>query len=302
MAKIGFLGLGMMGSGMAACLVRAGHEMTVWNRSPERAAPLVEAGARAAGSPAEAAEGAEAVFSMVADDAASDRCWFGEGDFDGRGGAMDVLAPGAFVIECSTVSHGQSGRLAEAAAGRGLRYIDCPVNGPPAMAAKGELTLLVGAAPEDLAAARPWLEAVSSSILHFGPVGTGTAYKLINNLLGAVHVAAVAEAAHLARRLGLDVDTTVAAVETGPVGSPHTKRMIRPMMEGRPADSFGLAIGLREKDARYCLAMAAGLGLDMTIGQDAHNWYVAAKDEHGADDDSLMLDTVAKHAGKVSGR
>jgi 3-hydroxyisobutyrate dehydrogenase len=159
--------------------------------------------------------------------------------------------------------------------------------------------LLVGADPADLDAARPWLEAISGSILHFGPVGTGTAYKLINNLLGAVHVAAVAEAAHLARALGLDVDTTVAAVESGPVASPHTKRMIRPMMEGRKADSFGLAIGLREKDARYCLAMAQSAGLHMSVGEDAHRWYVAASGAHGRDDDSLMLDTVAAHGGEV---
>lgn len=295
MAKIAFLGLGMMGSGMAGCLVRAGHQVTVWNRSPDKAEALVAAGAIAADSPAEAANGAEAVFSMIADDPASDQCWFGPT------GALGVLGSGAFVIECSTISHGQSRKLAEAAAAKDLRYIDCPVNGPPAMAAKGELTLLVGAEPADLEAARPWLELVSSSILHFGPTGTGTAYKLINNLLGAVHVAATAEAAHLARKLGLDVDTTVAAIETGPVGSPHTKRMIRPMLEGRPADSFGLAIGLREKDARYCLAMARDLGLDMTVGEDAHGWYVAAKDMHGADDDSLMLNTIAKHDGKAPG-
>ena len=198
------------------------------------------------------------------------------------GGAFGGLAPGAFVIECSTISHGQSAKLAAAAKERGLRYIDCPVNGPPAAAAAGELILLVGADPADLDAARPWLEAISASILHFGPVGTGTAYKLINNLLGAVHVAAVAEAAHLARALGLDVDTTVAAVESGPVGSPHTKRMIRPMMEGRKADSFGLAIGLREKDARYCLAMARSAGLHMSVGEDAHGWYLAAARTHGA--------------------
>lgn len=296
MARIAFLGLGMMGRGMAACLVRAGHDVIVWNRSADKAQALVDAGARSASSPEEAARGCEAVFSMIADDPASDQCWFG------TQGALGVLAPGGFVIECSTISHGQSKRLAEASASRGLRYIDCPVNGPPAMAAKGELTLLVGAAPDDLVAARPWLETISSSILHFGPVGTGTAYKLINNLLGAVHVAATAEAAHLARKLGLDVDTTVAAIEGGPVGSPHTRRMIRPMLEGRPADSFGLAIGLREKDARYCLAMAQGLGLDMTLGDNAHGWYVAASETHGADDDSLMLETIAKHGGKVPGR
>jgi 3-hydroxyisobutyrate dehydrogenase len=296
MARIAFLGLGMMGSGMAGCLLRAGHDVTVWNRSADKAAALVEAGATAAATPAEAARECDAAFSMIADDPASDTCWFGDE------GALSVLRPGAFVIECSTISHGQSSKLAEAAAVQGLRYIDCPVNGPPAMAAKGELTLLVGAVQNDLDAARPWLEVISASILHFGPAGTGTAYKLINNLLGAVHVAATAEAAHLARKLGLDVDTTVAAIESGPVGSPHTRRMIRPMLEGRPADSFGLAIGLREKDARYCLAMAEGKGLDMSLGDNAHGWYVAASETHGSDDDSLMLETVAKHGGKMPGR
>ena len=293
MTKLAFLGLGKMGQGMAARLVGAGHDVRVWNRSPGKAAGLIAAGAAEAATPKDAAEGAEAVFSMVADDPASDTCWFG------ANGAMAALTPGAFVIECSTVSHGQSGKLAAAAAERGLRYLDCPVNGPPAMAAEGELTLLVGAEPANLDAARPWLEAISSSILHFGPTGTGTAYKLINNLLGAVHVAATAEAAHLARALGLDVETTAAAIETGPVGSPHAKRMIRPMMEGRPADTFGLAIGLREKDSRYCLAMAHGMGLTLSLGENAHDWYAAAARTHGSEDDSLLLETIARHQGKA---
>jgi len=296
MAKLAFLGLGLMGSGMASCLLQAGHDVTVWNRSPGKSEALTAAGAKTASSPMEASRGAEAVFSMVADDQASDRCWLAED------GALHGLEPGAFVIECSTISHAQSERLAQASGSKQLRYIDCPVNGPPSAAASGELVLLVGADPDDLHVARPWLEEISQSILHFGPVGTGTAYKLINNLLGAVHVAATAEAAHLARNLGLDVDTTVAAVESGPVASPHTRRMIRPMMEGRPADSVGLAIGLREKDARYCLAMAHGLGLNMTLGEHAHDWYAEASAYHGTEDDSLMLETITAHKGKAPTR
>ncbi len=295
MAKLGFLGLGKMGNGMAQRLLGAGHDVAVWNRSPGKAGALEAAGARVAASPSDAAENADAVFSMVADDQASDRCWQGDD------GAMGVLQPGAFVIECSTISHGQCAKLSEEAGARGLRYVDCPVNGPPASAAKGELVLLVGADADDLTAAKPLLEVISNSILHFGPVGAGTAYKLLNNLLGAVHIAAVAEAAHVARTLGLDIDTTVAAIESGPIGSPHTKRMIRPMMEGRPADSFGLAIGLREKDARYCLAMAKSLGLHMSVGEDAHAWYDQATAAHGADDDSLMLDTISALNGKLPG-
>ncbi|MEM6383970.1 MAG: NAD(P)-dependent oxidoreductase [Pseudomonadota bacterium] len=293
MAKLAFLGLGMMGRGMASCLLQAGHDVTVWNRSPGKAEALAASGARVAATPQQAAEGADAVFSMVADDQASTHCWLSEQ------GAMQALAKGTFVIECSTISHDHSKRLADAAKGAGLRYLDCPVNGPPSAAAQGKLVLLVGASKPDLDLARPWLETLSQSILHFGPVGTGTAYKLLNNLLGAVHVAAIAEAANVARRLGLDVETTEAAVKTGPIGSPHTVRMIKPMLEGRAADSFGLAIGLREKDARYCLQMARGLGLNMSVGEDAHAWYVEASQAHGSQDDSSMLQVVEGHEGRV---
>ncbi len=157
--------------------------------------------------------------------------------------------------------------------------------------------LLCGAEPKDLEDARVLLEVVSQSILHFGGVGAGTAYKLINNLLGAVHVSAMAEAAVLASRLGIDVDVMVKAIETGPIASPHTIRMARPMLEQRPADSFGLAIGLREKDARYCLAMAKEAGVEMPVGATAHAWYADAAKTVGDQDDSLLLPTVAERSG-----
>ncbi len=289
--KIGFLGLGKMGRGMAACLLEAGHEVTVWNRTSGRADELLALGASEAATPAEAAQGAGAVFAMVADDDASTRCWLAE---DGATGAMPA---DALLIECSTISHAQSARLAETARARSLTYLDCPVNGPPAGARKGELVLLLGAAPEDLERARPLLEAISKSILHFGPVGTGTAYKLINNLLGAVHISAMAEAAVLAGQYGIDVDAMVEAIRTGPIASPHTIRMSRPMLEGRPADSFALAIGLREKDARYCLGMAEAAGIGMPVGASAHGWYAQATPRHGSEDDSLLLETVAGRTG-----
>lgn len=293
MAKLAFLGLGMMGSGMATCLVKAGHEVTVWNRSLQKAEALAQTGAAVAITPKEAALGADGVFSMVADDGASTHCWLS------KDGALQSLKEGAFLVECSTISHGHSATLAAAAKAAGLRYIDCPVNGPPSAAAEGQLVLLVGADSQDLEDARTWLETLSKSILHFGPVGTGTAYKLLNNLLGAVHVAAIAEAATVARRLGLNVETMTAAVKSGPIGSPHTIRMIQPMLEGRPADTFGLAISLREKDARYCLEMARGLGLTMTVGDDAHAWYVEASKAHGTEDDSSMLPIVEGHQGQA---
>ena len=191
------------------------------------------------------------------------------------------------------------GRLASAVAERGCTYLDCPVNGPPSAAANGDLILLVGAAKSDLERARPFLDAISSSVLHFGDVGTGTAFKLINNLLGAVHVASIAEAVHLANKLKLNPDTLIAAVETGPCASPHVKRMVRPMAEGRLADEFGLAIGLREKDSRYCLAMANSFETGMSIGTSAYEWYRLATESVADQDDSAMLQVTSTHNGKL---
>ena len=118
MAKVAFLGLGKMGSGMAGCLVAAGHRVSVWNRSADKAAPLVAAGATAAASPAEAARDAAGIFAMIADDAASSRVWTADD------GAFAAAPPGALVIECSTISHGQVMGLSRAAAERSLAYID----------------------------------------------------------------------------------------------------------------------------------------------------------------------------------
>ncbi len=293
MSKIAFLGLGKMGSGMAGCLVDAGHDVAVWNRTAEKAGPLVEAGARAAATPADAARDADAIISMVADDQASWRVWRADD------GVLATVSSGALAIECSTISHGHVRRLSQSAVERGLAYIDCPVNGPPTAAANGSLILLVGANEPDLARARPLLEVLASSILYFGAVGTGTAFKLINNLLGAVHASSLAEAVALANKVGLDKKTLIAAVESGPCASPHVKRLVAPMVEGRAPDSSGLSVGLREKDARYCMAMAKDTGQDMTIGDVAHRWYAEAAGNYWGEDDSSLVKTVSTHGGRI---
>ena len=291
MANIAFLGLGKMGSAMATTLANAGHALVVWNRSPEKAQRLGR-NVRAATSPAEAARSADAVFSMVADDEASERVWLAPD------GALATASKEALVIECSTLSHAHVLRLARETTARGLTYIDCPVNGAPTAAATGTLILLVGAAPDDLGKAQPLLETISSSILHFGAVGTGTAFKLINNLLGAVHISALAEAVALANRLGLDRKTLIAAIDSGPCASPHVKRIIGPMVDGRPP-SPGLSIGLREKDARYCLALSKDAGFDMSVGKIAHAWYAVARPDLADADDSALIQTVFVRSGSV---
>lgn len=260
MSRVGFLGLGRMGSGMAGRLLADGHDVVVWNRSAHRAAPLVTAGALAVPTPREAAEGADAVVVMVSDDAASRSVW------DGPDGLLAGAAAGTLAVECSTLSHAWVLELAALARGRGLRYVDCPVTGLPDAAAAGGLTLLVGADDADLAAVRPLLEPLSAAVLHFGPVGAGTAYKLIVNLMGAVQIAGVAEGMAMAERAGLDLDLVAGAIESGQAASPQVVRNARRIVAGDHADPVVFSGRLRHKDADYGVRLAASLGVDARLG------------------------------------
>jgi 3-hydroxyisobutyrate dehydrogenase len=233
----------------------------VHTRSAEKAAPLVEAGARPAASPREAAHGAEAVVVMVSDDEASRSVWTGP---DGVLAADP--APGALAVECSTLSHGWVMELAAAARDQGMRYVDCPVTGLPDAAAAGGLTLLVGADDADLAAARPVLEPLAAAVLHFGPVGAGTAYKLIVNLMGAVQIAGVAEGMAMAERAGLDLALVARAIESGQAASPQVVRNARRIVAGDHADPVVFSGRLRRKDADYGLRLATELGVDARLG------------------------------------
>jgi 3-hydroxyisobutyrate dehydrogenase len=260
MARIAFIGLGKMGLGMAGRLLAAGHELNIYNRTPARAAPLVGAGARICASPAEACGHAEAVISMVADDAASKAVWLG------ADGILSAIAGGAFAIECSTLSHDWVTELAAAATGRGLRYLDAPVTGLPDTAAAGELTLLVGADAADLHDARPILSAFSQRVIHFGPVGTGTVYKLIINMLGAVQIASAAESMALAERAGLDLEVVADAIATGQAASPQVIRNTRRMVEGDRNRNITFTPRLRLKDVDYALQLARKLDLGAPFG------------------------------------
>ena len=249
--RIGFVGLGRMGSGMAARLVGAGHDVALFNRTPARAEPLRALGARVAGSPREAAEDADAVVCMVADDEASREVWLGaDGILAGR------PTPGALAVECSTLSRGWVLDLAARARAAGWRYLDSPVTGLPDAAASGTLTLLVGADAADLDAATDLLGPLSARVVHFGGVGTGTAYKLIHNLLGAVQIASVAEALALAERAGLDLAQVVATLATSQAASPQVVRTTGRMLADDADAEVTFSGRLRRKDAAYAAALA----------------------------------------------
>ena len=257
--KVAFIGLGMMGAGMARRLLAAGHQVSVFNRTVSKASALVAQGARLAYSPLDACRDVDAVFSMVSDDAASRSVW------------TEVLSAelpaGVLAIECSTLSYEWVRELARQATERGLRYIDCPVTGLPAAAADGSLTLLVGAFEADLADARELLGAFSNRILRFGTVGAGTAYKLIINMIGAVQIASAAEGMALARRAGLDLDVVVEAVASGQAASPQVVRNVRRMADGDHDRNVVFTSALRLKDVEYALRLVRALQMNAPFGE-----------------------------------
>lgn len=274
MSRVAVIGLGRMGSGLAGRLVSAGHDVVVHNRTPGRADALVRSGAQEAANPAAAARGAEAVVVMVSDDEASRNVWLGP-----DGVLAAPAAAGAFAVECSTLSYDWVLELADRTRAHGLRYLDCPVTGLPDAAADGRLTLLVGAETADLQAARPLLAPLATDVLHFGPIGSGTAYKLIVNLMGAVQIAAAAEGMALAERAGLDLDQVARAVSGGQAASPQVVRNARRMADDAHDDDIVFSGRLRRKDTDYGMRLATRLGLTAPFGQvalDALDALVAA--------------------------
>ena len=287
MTRIAFLGLGRMGLGMASRLVAKGHDVAVWNRSPEKARPVVALGARLAPTPAAAATGAEVVLTMLADDPASEAVWLGPD------GALAVMQPGTTAIECSTLTRRFVLELASKVRARGIRFIDCPVTGRPNVAAQGKLTLLVGADPADLEAVRPLLEEISEAIRHFGPVGTGTAYKLMINLMGSVQIAALAEGLVLAEKLGLDREAVVQAIESSASASRQVVHHCRRMAERNFTDPT-FTSGLRHKDAAYGAALARELGTTAVLGDASVAWFAAAKASDADADEGIVIEAVAQ--------
>jgi 3-hydroxyisobutyrate dehydrogenase len=250
--RIAFIGLGIMGAGMARRLLDAGHELVVHNRTPERAATLVAAGATLASTPRAAAQGATFVISMVADDAASRAVWLGpDGALAGMGGV-------ALAIECSTLTVDW---IKELAAQAPVEVLDAPVTGSKKAAAAGELNFLVGGSATAFARAQPLLADMGRSAIHLGPTGSGAMIKLINNFLCGVQVASLAEAIAWIERSGLDRTQAVNVLTEGSPGSPLVKMLAARMTAADYTPNFKLA--LMAKDLRYAGTTAAQNGVEL---------------------------------------
>lgn len=288
MPRIAFIGLGRMGHGMARRYIDAGFEVAVWNRNKAKAEELIGRGARWSTSPEDAAIDADAVVTMVADDEASRAVWLG------LNGAATMMKPGTLAIECSTVSYDHALRLSREMNARGAIYIDCPVTGLPDAAASGNLTLLVGADPADLDRARPFLAPIGSTIRHFGPVGAGTVYKLINNLMGAIQIAGLAEGLAIAEQAGLDMNLVRQAIASGVTASPQVLRHA-PRMIARDFTNASFTTALRHKDAAYALQLAEQLLRDSpVVTRAAVEAYARAKEAAPDDDEGRMIELMSR--------
>jgi 3-hydroxyisobutyrate dehydrogenase len=251
--RIGFVGLGTMGASMAANLARAGAPLIVWNRTPGRAAALLELGAREAASPAELAAGSDVVVVCVSDSPDVASVLFGPA------GVAEGAAAGSLVIDCSTISAGATRQFGPRLAERGVGMVDAPVSGGSEGARLGTLTIFVGGSDSDVARARPILEAIGRTVTHLGPLGNGQAAKAVNQVIICGAYLGVAEGIVLGIRAGLDAGRLVEALSGGAAQS-----WVLANRSGRMIDDeypLGFRLALHRKDLGIALEMAGETGV-----------------------------------------
>jgi len=249
--NVAFLGLGTMGAPMATNVMKRGHALTVWNRSPERERALVDAGARLAASPTEAARGADVVVLMLSDPPAVRAV---------ADGVVAGLERGALVVDMSTVDVETAHAVDAAVRARGCRFVDAPVSGTRKPAVEGKLVIMAAGAAADVERARPVLEAMGR-VVHVGAVGQGMACKLVLNGLGAHMMTGFAAMMVLAVKLGLDPSAMLEVIGGGAFSSPLYASKGPRMMARDFAPDFTLA--LMHKDQELVLRTAAAAGYPM---------------------------------------
>jgi len=285
--RIGFAGLGIMGSRMAANLAKAGHQMTVWNRSAGKA-PAGLASAGRAHTPAEAARDAEVFITMLATPAAVFAVALGTDGF------LGALPRGALWIDSSTVDPASSRKMAEEAGRHGIRFVDAPVSGSRGPAERGELTFLVGASVEDLAVARPLLERMGKLIVHAGPVSMGASMKLVVNLMLANAMAAFSEALTLGQALGLQRGKILETLLGGPVTAPVLSAK-RERLETRRYEEADFPLKWMHKDLHLVAAAAYENGVAIPVSNAVKELFaMAAASGRGEADFSAIEDFVSR--------
>ena len=288
--KVGFVGLGTMGAAMAANLARAGFPLTVWNRTPGRAGPLLALGAVEASSPREVARASDVVVTCVTDSPQVAEVLFGSD------GLAEGLAPGSLFIDCSTISPASAREMGARLKDHGVAMLDAPVSGGSEGAVAGTLTIMVGGEPTDVERAHDVLHAMGRTVTHLGPIGSGQVAKAVNQVILCGTYLGVAEGIVLAMKAGMDVERLIAALAGGAAGSwvlqNRSGRMI--------ADSYplGFKIALHRKDMAIALELSRSIGAVLPVAALAATFEDGLIAEgHGDDDNSALARAVRRLSG-----
>jgi len=286
---VGFIGLGIMGSRQAASLRRAGFELTVYNRTRERAEQWVaEHGGQLAESPREVV--ADVVITMVVDGAQVEQMLLGDD------GAVQGARENTLFIDMSTIGPADARRIGAALAERGHRFVDAPVTGSAPKAEDGTLTIMAGGSNEDFERARPLFEAMGELIVHVGPVGHGQVMKVINNAVAAANTAVAAEALLAGARAGADLDALVQVIGAGSGASAMLDLKQQPMRSHDYTTLFKLEHML--KDLRLCLEEARAAGVRTPIIETTEGILADANERGlGEQDFAALLEVVEERAG-----
>ncbi|MBV9358567.1 MAG: 3-hydroxyisobutyrate dehydrogenase [Chloroflexi bacterium] len=296
-SDVGFIGLGTMGFPMANNLLKAGFRLVVHDLAQEPVARLAARGARPVDSPRAVAQACPYVITMLPASAHV------EAVLDGENGTIAHMAAGGTLIEMSTIDPSTTRALAERATARGLRMIDAPVSGSSPKAQDGTLTIMVGGDAEVLDACRPILDVLGTTIVHVGPIGSGETVKLVNNLIAAISMAAVAEAFNIGARHGLDptVMYEVIRQSSGDCWSLRTRLPYPGVIPQSPANEDfapGFMTDLMLKDVGLALAAARAVDAPAELGAVAEQLYRSAHAlGYGRQDFSAVAQAIQAHNG-----
>lgn len=290
MGRVGFVGIGIMGSRMAARLLDAGHELTIYNRTASKCAPLADKGAVVADSPAAAAAGADVVFTNMADGSALKAVVLGPG------GVIEADPAPALLVDMGTVAPAESAEIAAATAGRNIGYLRSPVSGSTVLAEAGKLTILASGDKEVYEAADPYLAVIGETRYHVGGGEDARYLKLVLNMMVSTQVQILAEGLVLGEKAGLDWKGMLEVISNSVVGSPLVKYKAGPLGERNYAPAF--LLGLMIKDLDLALAAAAENGVELPTTKAVREFYVRAADAgHAEQDFSAVTLELEKMAG-----
>ena len=281
MARYGFLGLGIMGSAMAANLVKAGLDVTVWNRTPAKCAPLAELGARVAASPRQVVAACDLTFAMLADPAAAEAVCFGPD------GVLEGLTPGKSYVDLSTVAPATAARIGAAVSAAGGRFLEAPVSGSRKPAEEGTLVILAAGDRSLYDEGLPALEKLGKKILYLGAVGNGARMKLVVNMIMGGMMASFCEGLALGRKAGLAHVDILEVLDAGALANPLFRLKGAAIGQG----SFAAAFPLKhmQKDLRLALALGDELAQPLPSAAAANEAYKKARQLGLGDEDFAAL-------------